>query len=163
MFLPEFFASYIAASAFLTSSVASFPCDGKMLMPILPPENICWFSIRKGLLSSCKIFLATNSVSLLDLWGFNMIANSSPPSLATKSDCLTVFESLDETSLISLSPAGWPKLSLVSLNWSKSIYMTAMDCLLRKQLFINIPRCSSNCLRLGSCVRVSLWANDCSS
>jgi NO-binding membrane sensor protein with MHYT domain len=51
--------------------------------------------------------------------------NSSPPSRATRSECRTAAESRRATSRKSSSPAGCPRVSLMSLNLSKSSSRTA--------------------------------------
>ena len=48
-----------------------------------------------------------------------MIPNSSPPSRATVSPLRSVCE-VSRNSISSASPLGWPKVSLTSLNWSRS-------------------------------------------
>ncbi len=84
-----------------------------------------------------------------------MAANSSPPSRPTVSLARTQLRSRAAASLSSASPAPCPRVSLTSLNRSRSMNSTAIGRWLRAACAIVCVRRSRNRLRLGRPVSAS--------
>ena len=94
-------------------------------MPRLAEDMVSPCERWKGRLKVRSTRSATATASCSSTMSSQRIANSSPPKRATISCRRSECRSRSATATISLSPAGWPRLSLMTLKRSRSRNSTA--------------------------------------
>ncbi|MNT12118.1 hypothetical protein D3C72_1470340 [compost metagenome] len=171
LFLPQFFAWYMAVSAYLSSELQSSPSSGYSEMPMLAVTKISCASIMKGRrmasLTRCATFSASSTRSRS---GINIV-NSSPPRRArllppkvasssysarsTRSLGRMVSRRRSDTTLSKWSPTSWPRVSLMRLKASRSMNSTANFLSCSFERTSSRSSVSRNACRLGMPVRLS--------
>ncbi len=146
----------MAVSACFISVSTSSPSCGKSAMPILPDVNVSDLSLsRTGFDIAARIFLDILSTTEISVTSFRIMMNSSPPSRETISESLIVFLRRIAISLSNSSPALCPKVSLMSLNLSRSINNTAICVSFRFEIFKFWANWFIHILRFGKSVNAS--------
>ena len=140
-----------------TPPPARAPTPAPRAMPTLVPTSTCWSSTVSGSISVCTTCCAMLRASSLPLPSARMMANSSPPRRATKLSP-TRPTSACPTAHSTLSPKGWPNVSLISLNPSRSRQRIARFPSSGVMRFSRLSSCSRKNTRLGRPVRPSLNA-----
>lgn len=113
-------------SAATRTSSTQVPLSGQRLMPILAPTRTVF--PRPMEISSpthSRTFRATAVASSVEPTSCRSRTNSSPPSRATVSALRTTRARRCAVTCNTLSPESWPWTSLISLNPSRSMNMTA--------------------------------------
>jgi hypothetical protein len=124
--LPNF-ASYIARSAFRSSSSAESPSSGNKAIPMLALIVSCRSRYTTGSFRAWSSVPATICASWRPGMSSRIAINSSPPTRATVSLSRSLFESRSATCRRTESPAECPCTSLICLNLFRSIHNTAID------------------------------------
>ena len=122
---PASLARYIAASASRISSSTSWSGSAESAMPMLAADIVSPCARWNGRPKMRSTRSATAIASCSSLMSSHRIANSSPPKRATVSWRRSEWRRRSATATISLSPAGWPRLSLMTLKRSRSRKSTA--------------------------------------
>ncbi len=151
---PADFARYIAASEFLSSVFTSSPSVGWMLMPALQPMLSSWPAIIIGSPMRVMRRRMVRKMRSSRVWSLRISTNSSPPRRATVSPSRTVDCSRSAIFRSTSSPKLWPRLSLMTLKWSRSMKTTATGRGMRCET-IDCFRRSSSRWRFGSPVSAS--------
>ena len=107
--------------------------------------------------TASRIFSAISGTAGVRMLG-NRMTNSSPPYRHSTSDVRTLSFKDFATLLSTVSPLGWPYLSLIFLKWSISIMKTAIFSLLRSARENNSFATSKNPRRLNRPVKASVMA-----
>ncbi len=127
---------------------------------MLTPMRTRWASIAIGSDSAVRIFSVMRATEGASRTVRRITVNSSPPMRATVSESRTLAESLSATCISSVSPAGWPRLSLISLKPSRSRYSSASRVPSRRAAATARSSRSKNSMRFGSPVSASWWARN---
>ncbi len=123
---PLALAMYIATSALRTISAASPPASRALAMPMLALTVMVWSPMTYGTRRSRTSRSAIDRDRLRSCSSSVRMANSSPPSRATRSPWRTRPLMRSVTAMRSESPAAWPSVSLITLKSSRSMNRTAV-------------------------------------
>ena len=145
--LPDFFAQCRVRSAARIRSLGVVPSTGRSTMPMLADTVISCPSMWCGSLSAPSVASATFSTSSVQVVSSTRTTNSSPPIRATRWS-VTAWPSRCATAVSSWSPMWWPRVSLTTLNPSRSMKQTPSRLPAAASVNARVSR-SVNSARLG--------------
>ena len=165
-FRPDDFASYIARSARRSSSSGEVPSSGIIATPMLAPISCSTPPIVYGspILASNRVQMA--ATLLLSSRFCSTMANSSPPMRAAKPLLSSPEMIRSATCRKRTSPVWWPRVSLITLNRSRSSSNSAAPRLLELLSSMAVRNHCASSVRLGKPVSISCsakWVRCCSA